>query len=102
MKIAGDYCAAWVHGRSQGLRTRRCRNLPKPGDTFLLASDGFWEWINECEMEQDLAAAARPKDWLERMETRIQERVSGDHDNYSAIAVACEQKNTESTPKEIV
>ncbi len=75
---------------------------PQSGDRFLLASDGFWEWVNESEMEQDLAAAPRPKDWLERMESRIRERVSGDHDNYSAIAVGCEQKNAESTPKEIV
>ena len=74
---------------------------PQPGDVFLLASDGFWEWVSEDEMEQDLAAASGPQAWLERMESRIRERNTGDHDNYSAIAVACVQKKvTPTRPQE--
>ncbi len=75
---------------------------PQPGDVFLLASDGFWEWVYEAEMEQDWAAAPRPQDWLARMESRIRERVTGDHDNYSAVAVACEPKDVLVAPKGVV
>ena len=60
---------------------------PQPGDAFLLASDGFWEWVIESEMQQDLADCSGPEQWLERMESRIRERATGDHDNYSALAV---------------
>jgi PPM family protein phosphatase len=76
-------------------------DAPQPGDVFLLTSDGFWELVNEDEMELDLAAASHPEDWLERMESRIRERNTGDHDNYSAIAVACEPKKVISAPKDV-
>jgi serine/threonine protein phosphatase PrpC len=56
-------------------------------DAFLLTSDGFWEWIFEPEMEQDLAAASGTLDWLNRMEARLKARATPQHDNYSAIAV---------------
>jgi serine/threonine protein phosphatase PrpC len=65
----------------------------EPGDTFLLASDGFWELIVESEIEADLARSGDPKTWLARMEARIRERIAkeaeriGEADNYSAIAV---------------
>ena len=62
---------------------------PEPGDTFLLASDGFWEWILEEEMETSLAASKHSKQWLERMEAQLRERATGEFDNYSAIAVRC-------------
>ncbi len=64
---------------------------PQAGDTFLLASDGFWEWVNEAEMQEDLASAPIPGDWLAMMELRILSRIPGDHDNYSAIAIACKE-----------
>lgn len=57
------------------------------GDAFLLASDGFWEYVTEREMEADYAKSATAADWLDRMTARLRARVSGEHDNYSAIAI---------------
>jgi len=63
---------------------------PLNGDAFLLCSDGFWEYINEDEMETDLVRARSADDWLSLMLVRIQNRVSAGHDNLSAIAVVCQ------------
>jgi PPM family protein phosphatase len=60
---------------------------PKPGDAFLLASDGFWEGVTESEMEEDFGASKSSEAWIGRMEARVKERAAADHDNYSAIAV---------------
>ena len=57
------------------------------GDAFLLCTDGFWENVIETEMEIDLSKSASPKEWLKYMEDRLQERVSGGFDNYTAAAV---------------
>ncbi len=54
---------------------------------FLLCSDGFWEYVLEPEMEADLAEAAGPEDWLERMRRRLRERIPPDNDNNTAAAV---------------
>lgn len=60
----------------------------RPGQhIFLLCTDGFWEYVTEAEMEADLAAAAGPADWLERMRKRLQARVPADNDNNTAAAV---------------
>ncbi|MBC9784326.1 serine/threonine-protein phosphatase [Heliobacterium chlorum] len=59
----------------------------RPGDAFLLCTDGFWEHVWEREMEIDLSKAETPDAWLELMEIRIMERAPEDHDNYSAISV---------------
>lgn len=59
------------------------------GDAFLLASDGFWEWVFEREMEESLAASGSAKEWMGRMEKILKSRAEGEFDNYSAIAVRC-------------
>jgi serine/threonine protein phosphatase PrpC len=66
--------------------------LPAPaavqaGDAFLLASDGFWEYVTETEMEVELSKAMTPGDWLRTMERRLRAKASADFDNYSAVAV---------------
>lgn len=66
---------------------RALAGAPEPGDAFLLASDGFWECVTECEMEDDFGHAANAKAWIGKMEARVKERAPADHDNYSAIAV---------------
>ncbi|MDR2931702.1 MAG: protein phosphatase 2C domain-containing protein [Oscillospiraceae bacterium] len=59
-----------------------------PGDSFLLCSDGLWEWIDEKMMIKTLKAAKTPAQWLENMERTILANGEGHNmDNYSAIAV---------------
>ncbi len=62
---------------------------PEPDDAFLLASDGFWEWVFETEMEATLTASKNSKEWLERMESTLKQRATGEFDNYSAIVIRC-------------
>ena len=54
---------------------------------FLLCTDGFWEYVLEPEMEQDLQAAADPQDWIDRMRARLKQRIPADNDNNTAAAV---------------
>ena len=55
------------------------------GDAFILCTDGFWEYVYEEEMEEDLASSASPEEALAKMEKRLLERVTKYNDNYSAI-----------------
>ena len=59
------------------------------GDAFLLCSDGFWEYVDEAEMEQALGAAESVTAWLHSLERGIIARGRKGQDNYSAIAVWC-------------
>lgn len=63
------------------------RELGGGTHAFLLCSDGFWEYVLEPEMEEDLAKAAGPEDWLERMRWRLKKRIPADSDNNTAAAV---------------
>ncbi|MCD8081910.1 MAG: protein phosphatase 2C domain-containing protein [Bacteroides sp.] len=54
---------------------------------FLLCTDGFWEYVLEPEMEEDLRAATNPEDWLARMRQRLSQRVRPGNDNNTAAAV---------------
>lgn len=55
--------------------------------TFLLCTDGFWEYVYENEMEDFLKKAGSPKEWLEQMQGLLRNRASREHDNFSAAAV---------------
>lgn len=59
----------------------------KTGDAFLLCTDGFWEWVAENEMEEDLQKAKSCGHWLELMTKRIITRAKPGNDNYSAVGV---------------
>lgn len=64
-----------------------------PGShAFLLCTDGFWEYVLESEMETDLQQASDPEDWLERMRSRLKQRIPKDNDNNTAAAVWLEQR----------
>lgn len=55
---------------------------------FLLCSDGFWEYIEEADMEQCLKEADSVECWLKKMIEQVM--LNGkkyDMDNYSAIAI---------------
>ena len=61
----------------------------KHGDAFLMCSDGWWEYIEETEMESTLNFANTAQDWLEKLEQLVLARGHDKQDNYSAIAVMC-------------
>lgn len=54
---------------------------------FLLCTDGFWEYVTEAEMEEDLSFSPKPKEWIDRMRSRLLGKVDGKNDNNSAVAV---------------
>ena len=64
-------------------------------DAFLLCSDGFWEYVTESDMEEDLGAAAEAKEWLNKMESKLKKRATGEHDNYSAIGILAHAASVE-------
>jgi serine/threonine protein phosphatase PrpC len=55
--------------------------------SFLLCTDGFWEFVFESEMEIDLAKSNKPNDWLREMCFRINNRAPKYSDNFSAASV---------------
>jgi serine/threonine protein phosphatase PrpC len=60
----------------------------KNNDSYLLCTDGFWEWIDEKQMIDCLKSADTPQQWLDMMEKIIVKNVgSSNCDNYTAIAV---------------
>lgn len=65
----------------------KTQDAPQLNDAFLLASDGFWEYVTEPEMESDFSASQDSTSWMGKMEARLKQRAAADHDNYSAIAV---------------
>jgi PPM family protein phosphatase len=66
--------------------TEGVQNL-KPGDAFLICSDGFWEYVSETEMEHALLDSGSPEDWLALMQRKLLGNKREGNDNYSAIAV---------------
>ena len=54
---------------------------------FLLCSDGFWEYVLEGEMEIDLAKAGTAAEWISLMTERLEKKVDGRNDNYTAAAM---------------
>ena len=61
--------------------------LAKGKHAYLLCSDGFWEYVLESEMEEDLRFASDPEDWLARMRKRLRERIPENNDNNTAAVV---------------
>lgn len=63
----------------------------KGRQAFLLCSDGFWELIEEKDMEKTLRKASTPEAWILQMESIVLKNGAGKNmDNYSAIAVFVE------------
>jgi len=56
------------------------------GDVFLLCTDGFWEYVEEPDMERTLAESADAASWIAAMEPVLLARVPPEHDNYTALA----------------
>lgn len=55
---------------------------------FLMCTDGFWEYVEEDEMEKSLKSASTVQEWLDAMNEIVREKgVGQDMDNYTALAV---------------
>ena len=61
--------------------------LKRAKHSFLLCSDGFWEYVTEEDMEKTLRSSKTPQQWLEKMERLLLDRVPPNNDNYTAAAV---------------
>jgi serine/threonine protein phosphatase PrpC len=59
----------------------------RPGDIFLLCSDGFWENVGEEVMEAALQQAHSPEQWVDDMMRGLPDPHAPDQDNYSALAI---------------
>ncbi len=59
------------------------------GDVFLLCSDGVWDYLQDDVLEQLLAAATTPQQWLDAIEAAIRAATIklATHDNYTALTV---------------
>ena len=64
----------------------------KPGDAFLLCSDGFWEYVYQEEIQADLLKAETPAQWVQLMLLRQIRRTPPGNYNFSVIAVFVEEE----------
>lgn len=55
------------------------------GDAIIICTDGFWEYVYEEEMEEDLVSSANADEAIFKMEQRLLARVGRYNDNYSAV-----------------
>lgn len=62
-------------------------DLSKDNHTFLICTDGFWEYILEEEMEETLKGANSASDWVSRMSRIVKSREHKDSDNNTALVV---------------
>lgn len=59
-----------------------------PGDVFLMCTDGWWEYVEEDDMERLLNSTPTPQAWLESMSELIRSRASESNDNFTAVCVS--------------
>lgn len=76
-----------VLGAGTALDLRRnCEPIQlRPGDAFLVCTDGFWQGVYECEMEVDLIKSQSAAGWLNSMLKRHLLRSHDGGDNYTAV-----------------
>ena len=68
----------------------------KPGDAFLLCSDGWWERVSGDSMAETLEQSRDPQGWLEAMLERLEARPGGVDplDNFTATGVWAGERGT--------
>lgn len=65
-----------------------CRSLDiRPGDRFLLCSDGFWEPVSEEKMKITMSESETSEQWLGLMQQVVEHAQNPLQDNNSAIAL---------------
>lgn len=59
------------------------------GDVFLLCTDGLWEYVDEQVLQETLAQARDPREWLATLEALVLRNAAHkpSHDNFSALTV---------------
>lgn len=67
------------------------------GDSFLICSDGWWEYIDEAQMLAELHASNSCADWLARMADIVGAHDNPQSDNYTAIAIQAARGESETT-----
>ena len=61
---------------------------PRHKQAFLMCTDGFWEYIEEKDMERCLKKAVDVQGWLDAMNAVVRQNgKDSDMDNYTALAV---------------
>ncbi|MCM1190289.1 MAG: protein phosphatase 2C domain-containing protein [bacterium] len=61
---------------------------PRKRQAFCMCTDGFWEYIEEKDMEKCLKTAGTVQEWLDAMNDVVKKNGAGeDMDNYTALAV---------------
>ena len=66
--------------------TAEAGNL-RPGDAFLLCTDGMWEYLLDGEIVSDCRKAASAREWAELLLLRAAKRIRPGNDNLSLITV---------------
>lgn len=61
-----------------------------PGDRFLAATRGFWQYVGETEAALDACAGADARDWAERMLLRLAHRCLLRGEAFSLAALTAE------------
>jgi serine/threonine protein phosphatase PrpC len=75
-----------------------------PGDVFLMCTDGWWEYVEEPEMERILDESGSSEQWLAGMQALICSRAPVENDNYTAVCVRMADETTiiiPSTPRDV-
>ncbi len=55
--------------------------------SFLLCTDGWWEYVTEDDMEETLRESRNSREWLEKMLDIRESRAGEGSDNYTAAAI---------------
>lgn len=66
---------------------QNCIILDPGFHSFLLCTDGFWEYVHEKEMENALSDAPTPEEWIVKMCNLLCQKEATDHDNFTVVAI---------------
>lgn len=72
-------------GNSLNLRRDYAPIGIQTGDSFVVCSDGFWEYVHEHEMEVDRLKSSCSAEWLRYMLKRLLMKSGDRGDNYTAV-----------------
>lgn len=81
LRVMGEEWDSPMYELMKPIPLRKCQ-------AFLLCSDGFWELIEDADMEHLLSVSSSVEDWINRMADLVRKNGVGKNmDNFSAIGV---------------